>query len=47
MMVCTELVGDRDVDLLIGDIFDNRPQVAYLHARNAKACCYICKIERA
>ena len=45
-MNLTELVGDRDVDDLIVRIFNERPEVAYLHARNAKACCYICKIER-
>lgn len=45
-MVFTKLVGDADVDLLIEQIFDERPEVAYLHARNAEACCFICKIER-
>lgn len=45
-MVLTELVGDRDVDELIVEIFERRPEVEYLHARNAKACCYICTIER-
>jgi len=45
-MNLTELVGDRDVDQLIVEIFDQHPEVEYLHARNAKACCYICKIER-
>jgi hypothetical protein len=47
MMVYTEMVGDKDVDDLIGEIFDAHPEVEYLHARNAEACCYICKIERA
>lgn len=46
MMVSTQLVGDNDVDEMIGDIFDNHPDVAYLHARNAQAGCFICKIER-
>jgi hypothetical protein len=46
-MMLTELVGDRDVDDLIKIIFDKHPEVEYLHARNAKACCYICRIERA
>jgi len=46
MMVHTELVGDKDVDDLIVEIFNRRPNVAYLHARNAEACCYLCKIER-
>lgn len=45
-MVYTTLVGDRDVDELIEEIFAQRPAVVYLHARSAKACCYICKIER-
>jgi len=47
MMVYTKLVGDRDIDEMIGEIFETKPQVAYLHARSAEACCYICKIERA
>lgn len=46
MMVFTRLVGDADVDELIGEIFDKNKGVAYLHARNAQACCFICKIER-
>jgi hypothetical protein len=46
MMVFTRLVGDADVDELIGEIFDKNKEVAYLHARNAQACCFICKIER-
>ncbi len=46
MMVFTQLVGEADVDELIVEIFENQPEVAYLHARNAEACCYICKIER-
>jgi len=45
-MVCTKLVGDDDIDELIGEIFDGQPGVEYLHARNAQACCFICKIER-
>lgn len=45
-MVYTTLVGDEDVDLLISNIFDNKPDIAYLHARNSEACCFICKIER-
>jgi len=47
MMVYTKLVGDKDADELIVYIFDNHPEVEYLHARSAEACCYICKIERA
>lgn len=46
LVVLTRLVGDADVDELIADIFDQHPEIAYLHARNAQACCYICKIER-
>ena len=45
-MVFTKLVGDADVDELIGEIFDRNADVEYLHARNAQACCFICKIER-
>jgi len=45
-MVFTRLVGDDDVDLLIEKIFSDEPRIAYLHARNAEACCFICKIER-
>jgi len=46
-MVFTRLVGDDDVDLLIQKIFEENPYVEYLHARNAEAGCFICKIERA
>ena len=46
MMVHTQLVGDDDVDLLITKIFEKRPDIEYLHARNAEASCFICKIER-
>lgn len=46
MMTFTKLVGDDDVDLLIPKIFNTRPDVEYLHARNAEAGCFICKIER-
>ena len=45
-MNLTQLVGDKDVDDLIVEIFNDHPEVEYLHARNARACCYICKIER-
>ena len=47
MMRLSQLVGDDDVDELIVKIFDNYPEIEYLHARSAEACCYICKIERA
>ncbi len=46
-MVFTQLVGDDDVDQLIPAIFDAHPGILYLHARNAEAGCYICRIERA
>ena len=45
-MVYTKLVGEHDVDELIVDIFEKHSEVDYLHARNAEACCYICRIER-
>jgi len=32
--------------LLIPKIFEKRPDIEYLHARSAEACCFICKIER-
>lgn len=46
LMNFTRLVGDADVDQLIEEIFNTHPKVAYLHARNAEAGCFICKIER-
>ena len=47
-MLYTRLVADdEDIDLLIPEIFAKHPDIEYLHARSAKACCFICKIERA
>jgi len=46
LMVYTQQVGDDDVDELIPNIFELHPEIEYLHARNAQACCFICKIER-
>jgi len=46
MMVLSKMVGDRDVDEMITEIFDQNAGVTYLHARNSQACCFICKIER-
>lgn len=46
MMVLTRMVGQRDVDEMITEIFEENPAVAHLHARNSAACCFICKIER-
>jgi hypothetical protein len=45
-MIFTQLVGDADADDMIEEVLDQNPGIAYLHARNAEACCYICKIER-
>ena len=45
-MVFAELVGDRDVDEMIPRIFAEHSDVEVLHARNAEAGCFICKIER-
>ena len=46
-MVFTKLVGDADVDELINETFEGRPDIDFLHARNSQACCFICRIERA
>jgi hypothetical protein len=46
MMVLSKMVGDGDVDEMINEIFDQNAGIAYLHARNSQACCFICKIER-
>ncbi len=46
MMVYSQQVGDGDVDDMIEKVFNESPQVQYLHARNSGACCFICKIER-
>ncbi|KAF2516231.1 DUF1203 domain-containing protein [Flavobacterium zhairuonense] len=45
-MIYTKLVGDNDVEQLISEIFENKNDIEYLHARNSEACCFICKIER-
>ncbi|MEB3346973.1 DUF1203 domain-containing protein [Aquimarina gracilis] len=45
-MIFTRLVGEDDVDVLISEIFQKNEEIAYLHARNAEAGCFICKIER-
>ena len=46
MMVYSKMVGDNDVDEMIVNVFNTRPDIAYMHARSAEACCYICRIER-
>jgi hypothetical protein len=45
-MVFTKLVGKHDIDELICKIFHDHQEIDFLHARNAEAGCYICKIER-
>ncbi len=45
-MIFTRMVGNDDIDLLIPEIFQQHPEITYLHARNSEAGCYICKIER-
>jgi hypothetical protein len=45
-MVFTRLVGDDDVDELISTILETHAEIDFLHARNAQAGCYICRIER-
>jgi len=45
-MVFAELVGERDVEQVIEQVFEKRPDIEFLHARNAEAGCFICKIER-
>lgn len=47
MMVYSRLVADNDIDEMIIKVFDEHPEIQYLHARSAEACCYICAIERA
>lgn len=48
MMIYTRMIGEsEDIDLLIPDIFEKKPEIEYLHARSSEACCFICKIERA
>jgi Protein of unknown function (DUF1203) len=46
-MIFTQLVGKNDVDDMISRVFDTNDDIAFLHARNSEACCFICKIERA
>jgi Protein of unknown function (DUF1203) len=45
-MVFSQLVGNADVDVMISQIFDDHPEIEYLHARNSEACCFICRIDR-
>ena len=46
-MVFTALVGNQDVDALIAEALAQHPEIDFLHARNAEAGCYICRIDRA
>jgi len=45
-MVFTQMIGEQDIDELIDQILQNNHDIFYLHARNAEAQCFICKIER-
>jgi len=45
-MVFSQLVGNADVDIMISQIFDDHPEIGYLHARNSEACCFICRVDR-
>ncbi|WP_046246477.1 DUF1203 domain-containing protein [Hymenobacter terrenus] len=45
-MVFTQLVGNADVDELLEQVLAERSDIAYLHARNAEAQCFICQINR-
>jgi hypothetical protein len=45
-MVYSKIVGERDIDELIQNLFDEHEEIEYLHARSADACCFICRIER-
>ncbi|HUM46904.1 MAG TPA: DUF1203 domain-containing protein [Chitinophagales bacterium] len=45
-MVFARLAGNDDVDELIQKVFDQYPEIEFLHARNAEAGCYICRIEK-
>jgi hypothetical protein len=46
MMVDADVVEGRDIETLIGRLFAN-PEVAYIHAHNAKRGCYSGRIDRA
>ena len=46
MMVDADLVDGRDLAQAIGGYFQN-PQIAYLHAHNAKRGCFAARIDRA
>lgn len=46
-MVYAQLLGEADIDERIVGIFEMRTDVDFLHVRNAEACCYICRVDRA
>jgi hypothetical protein len=45
-MLDADVVQGRDCDALIRQLFEN-PDVAYIHAHNAKRGCYAGRIDRA
>ncbi|WP_367111232.1 DUF1203 domain-containing protein [uncultured Psychrobacter sp.] len=48
MMVYTQRLSHEEkqnIDAVIAQVFKENADVAFLHARNSEACCYICKIE--
>ncbi|MHA4808667.1 DUF1203 domain-containing protein [Flavitalea flava] len=47
-MIYTRLVNEgEDINEVISNIFRENQAVSYLHARSTRACCFLCKIERA
>ena len=46
MMVDAEVTPGAELEALIGRCF-RRPEVAYLHAHNARRGCYSCRVDRA
>lgn len=48
VMIYTRQLSQQEkenIDTLITEIFNQHINIAFLHARHAEACCYICKIE--
>jgi Protein of unknown function (DUF1203) len=46
MMLDADVVSGPDIETLIARLFKN-PQLAYIHAHNAKRGCYSGRIDRA
>ena len=46
MMVDAEVAPGAELEALVGRFF-GRPEVAYLHAHNARRGCYSCRVDRA